>query len=184
MDHCLQIEAPLQGRIPSCLQLPVIFAFAVTSRTDESVPCPALQVQLILFLNKCDILERKLARGIPINQYIASYGDRANDMPTASRCTFNFFLCHGANITERNIWVAPHADLRKQFLEIARKNSPEPRTVHSFMTTAIVRSSYSYRLHLLIPCVIMQDTRAMSKTLAVIRTSIVYDNLQAAKLIR
>ena len=95
-----------------------------------------------------------------------------------------FFLCHGANITERNIWVALHADLRKQFLEIARKNSPEPRTVHSFMTTAIVRSSYSYRLHLLIPCAIMQDTRAMSKTLAVIRTSIVYDNLQAAKLIR
>jgi hypothetical protein len=33
-----------------------------------------------------------------------------------------------------------HTDLRKQFLEIARKNSPEPRTVYSFMTTAIVRA--------------------------------------------
>jgi hypothetical protein len=33
-----------------------------------------------------------------------------------------------------------HADLRNQFMEIARKQSPEPRTVHSFMTTAIVRT--------------------------------------------
>ncbi|KAF8499582.1 G-alpha-domain-containing protein [Russula emetica] len=98
------------------------------------------KVQLILFLNKCDILERKLARGISIKRYIPTYGDRKNDMPTASRY------------------------LRKQFLEIARKNSPEPRTVYSFMTTAI-------------------DTRAMAATLAVIRTSIVYDNLQTAKLL-
>jgi hypothetical protein len=52
----------------------------------------------------------------------------------------SIFLFHGTNITERNIWVALHTDLRKQFLEIARKNSPEPRSVHSFMTTAIVRA--------------------------------------------
>jgi hypothetical protein len=31
-------------------------------------------------------------------------------------------------------------DLRKQFLEIARGDSPEPRAVYSFMTTAIVRA--------------------------------------------
>lgn len=98
------------------------------------------KVQLVIFLNKCDILERKLARGISIKQYIPSYGDRKNDMPTASRY------------------------LRKQFLEIARKNSPEPRAVYSFMTTAI-------------------DTRAMAATLAAIRNSIIHDNLQAVKLI-
>jgi hypothetical protein len=49
-------------------------------------------------------------------------------------------LFHETNVAERNIWVALHTDLRKQFLEIARKNSPEPRTVYSFMTTAIVRA--------------------------------------------
>jgi guanine nucleotide-binding protein subunit alpha len=43
-------------------------------------------VQLILFLNKCDILERKLARGVQLQRYITTYGDRKNDLPTASRC--------------------------------------------------------------------------------------------------
>jgi len=52
----------------------------------------------------------------------------------------SIFRFHETNITERNIWVALHTDLRKQYLEIARKNSPEPRTVYSFMTTAIVRA--------------------------------------------
>ena len=33
-----------------------------------------------------------------------------------------------------------NTDLRKQFLEIARKDSPEPRVIYSFMTTAIVRA--------------------------------------------
>ena len=31
-------------------------------------------------------------------------------------------------------------DLRKHFQEIARKHSPEPRSIHTFLTTAIVRS--------------------------------------------
>ena len=107
-------------------------------------------------------------------------------MPTASRCTFNFFLFHGTNITERNIWVALHTDLRKQFLEIARKNFTRTTyLVYSFMTTANRTCySYSYLPHLSILCVIVQDTRAMAATLAVIRTSIVYDNLQASKLLR
>lgn len=71
------------------------------------------KVELILFLNKCDILERKLARGVSMRRYISTYGDRANDMPTASKY------------------------LRRHFQEIARKYSPEPRRVHAFLTTAI-----------------------------------------------
>ena len=78
-----------------------------------------------------------------------------------------------------------HADLRKQFLEIVRKNSPEtePRIVYSFMTTAIVRARPFACLHLLILCVIVQDTRAMATTLMVIRTSILHDNLVSARFI-
>ncbi|KAH9067983.1 G-alpha-domain-containing protein [Lactarius deliciosus] len=71
------------------------------------------KVELVLFLNKCDILERKLARGVLMKQYISTYGDRANDMPTASKY------------------------LRKLFQEIARKHSPEPRHVYTSFTTAI-----------------------------------------------
>ncbi|KAH9164926.1 guanine nucleotide binding protein, alpha subunit, partial [Lactarius sanguifluus] len=98
------------------------------------------KVELVLFLNKCDILERKLARGVSMNQYISTYGDRANDMPTASKY------------------------LRQQFQEIARKDSPEPRRVYTFLTTAI-------------------DTRAMTITLGTIRASIVKENLKRAELV-
>ncbi|KAI9457117.1 G-alpha-domain-containing protein [Lactarius psammicola] len=98
------------------------------------------KVELVLFLNKCDILERKLARGVSMRRYISTYGDRANDMPTASKY------------------------LRKQFQEIARRHSPEPRRVYTFLTTAI-------------------DTRAMADTLGTIRASIVNENLQTAELV-
>ena len=163
------------------------------------------KVQLILFLNKCDILERKLARGVSLKRYIPSYGDRKNDLPTASKCAFIFFstnhifsfslssMRHKAlKKTFVFFFGYVHVDLRNQFLEIARKQSPEPRTVHSFMTTAIVRTLpalsffyYSfYFLAFFLTRVIVQDTRAMAKTLGAIRGSILNDNLQSAELLR
>ena len=36
-------------------------------------------------------------------------------------------------------WVPHQLDLRKQFAEISRKHSPEPRRVYTFLTTATVR---------------------------------------------
>jgi len=98
------------------------------------------KVELILLLNKCDILKRKLARGVSMKRYISTYGDRDNDMPTASKY------------------------LRKHFQEIARKNSPEPRRIHAFLTTAI-------------------DTSAMADILSTIRGRIVNENLQSAELV-
>jgi len=104
-------------------------------------------------------------------------------------------------------------DLRKQFQEIARRHSPEPRQVYIFMTTAIVRNIL---LILILLCVffpffggifcaftdtlvlfscllagarhpsiaIAQDTRAMTAILSVVRVSIISDNLQNAELIQ
>ena len=40
----------------------------------------------MLFLNKCDILHRKLESGIRLARYVKSYDDRPNDMETASKC--------------------------------------------------------------------------------------------------
>ena len=57
-------------------------------------------------------------------------------------CLFPFF-CGTKSIEKAKLCVCAgyvHTDLRKQFLEIARKHSPEPRSVYSFMTTAVVRS--------------------------------------------
>ncbi|KAG8216368.1 guanine nucleotide binding protein, alpha subunit [Butyriboletus roseoflavus] len=46
-------------------------------------------VDLVLFLNKCDILESKLDSGIRLAKYVRSYGDRSNDIETASKCLSN-----------------------------------------------------------------------------------------------
>lgn len=54
-------------------------------------------VDLVLFLNKCDILDSKLSSGIRLSKYVRSYGDRPNDMETASRCQFaDLSLRHSA----------------------------------------------------------------------------------------
>jgi hypothetical protein len=44
------------------------------------------QTNLVLFLNKCDILKAKLAAGIRFAQYVVSYGDRPNDFESVSKC--------------------------------------------------------------------------------------------------
>jgi guanine nucleotide-binding protein subunit alpha len=41
---------------------------------------------LILFLNKCDIMKSKLASGIQLKEYVVSYGNRPNDFDSASNC--------------------------------------------------------------------------------------------------
>ncbi|KAI0296525.1 guanine nucleotide binding protein, alpha subunit [Multifurca ochricompacta] len=61
----------------------------------------------------CDILQRKLECGVRFRRYIPSYGNRANDMPTATKY------------------------LRQQFQAIARKSSPEPRIVHTHLLSSI-----------------------------------------------
>ena len=44
------------------------------------------KTQLILFLNKCDLLRRKLKRGIKVNKYLPSFGDRPNEVMTVVKC--------------------------------------------------------------------------------------------------
>jgi guanine nucleotide-binding protein alpha-1 subunit len=47
--------------------------------------------ELILFLNKCDILRGKLESGIRFREYVVSYGSRPNDFESASSC--ECFFC-------------------------------------------------------------------------------------------
>jgi hypothetical protein len=44
------------------------------------------KAQLILFLNKCDLLRAKLERGLLIRDSIPSYGNNQNDFHTATHC--------------------------------------------------------------------------------------------------
>ncbi|KAI0717210.1 G-alpha-domain-containing protein [Cerioporus squamosus] len=79
------------------------------------------KVQLILFLNKCDLLQKKLARGVRVVDYIPTYGDRPNDAPNASK----YF--------------------RQQFRDILLRNSPQQRGFYSYLTSVVV--SLPFRSH-------------------------------------
>jgi hypothetical protein len=47
------------------------------------------KTNLVLFLNKCDILQTKLAGGIRFADSVVSYGDRPNDFESVSKCGFS-----------------------------------------------------------------------------------------------
>lgn len=47
---------------------------------------------IVLFLNKTDILKQKLQAGIKFADHLVSYGDRPNDFESTSYCT-QIFLC-------------------------------------------------------------------------------------------
>ncbi|KZT64352.1 G-alpha-domain-containing protein [Daedalea quercina L-15889] len=71
------------------------------------------KVQLILFLNKCDLLEKKIQRGVQVSQYVTSYGNRPNEAKAVAK----YF--------------------RQQFKDIFIKHSPEKRTFYSYLTSVV-----------------------------------------------
>jgi hypothetical protein len=42
------------------------------------------RVNIVLFLNKCDLLQRKLASGVRLAQFMTSYKDRGNDFESVT----------------------------------------------------------------------------------------------------
>ncbi|KAJ7018677.1 guanine nucleotide-binding protein alpha-4 subunit [Mycena alexandri] len=71
---------------------------------------------LILFLNKCDILRTKLTSGIKLSDYVTSYADRPNDFENCSQCEY----------------------LKKKFAGIVKNYSPSSRAYYSYFTSVIV----------------------------------------------
>ncbi|EJF60188.1 G-protein alpha subunit [Dichomitus squalens] len=71
------------------------------------------KTSIVLFLNKCDLLEQKLLNGVRIKEYVHSYGDRPNDLEHATK----YFAQH--------------------FRDILRKHSPEPRPFRVHMTSVV-----------------------------------------------
>ena len=50
------------------------------------------KVDLVLFLNKCDILESKLKSGVRLQKYVRSFGERPNDPEVAQKCGYLVLL--------------------------------------------------------------------------------------------
>ncbi|KAF8125644.1 guanine nucleotide binding protein, alpha subunit [Boletus edulis] len=71
------------------------------------------KTQIIIFLNKCDLLHRKLKRGVRVCDFIPSFGDRKNDTSTVMK----YFQSH--------------------FKEISKLVSPEPRPFFVHFTSII-----------------------------------------------
>ncbi|KAG6815712.1 hypothetical protein H0H87_012028 [Tephrocybe sp. NHM501043] len=66
---------------------------------------------MILFLNKCDILRKKLKDGAQVNMFLPSYGDRPNDATSVVKY------------------------LKEKFKDILRQKSPEPRVSYYYATS-------------------------------------------------
>ncbi|KAJ3782201.1 guanine nucleotide binding protein, alpha subunit [Lentinula aff. detonsa] len=99
-------EAPKVNRLEDSVSLwTSIVANKILQHTD-----------LILFLNKCDLMAAKLASGIKLKDYVVSYGNRPNDFES----TTNY--------------------LRKKFAGILKENSPLPRTFYCHYTSVTVSS--------------------------------------------
>jgi len=84
------------------------------------VSSPLLKnTNLILFLNKCDILKAKLASGQKFRDHVTSYGDRPNDFENCAQY------------------------MKKKFAVIAKQYSPEPRAFYTYFTSVIDSQSTS-----------------------------------------
>jgi len=80
------------------------------------------KTQLILFLNKCDLLRRKLKRGVKVNQFLPSFGDRPNEV------------------------MAVVKYFREKFKDIQKLRSPEHRSVYIYPTTVTDTSATAVTL--------------------------------------
>ncbi|KAG6331612.1 hypothetical protein ID866_7476 [Astraeus odoratus] len=68
------------------------------------------RVHLVLFLNKTDILRKKLERGLQVSKYILSYGERPNEYEPV----VNYFRAH--------------------FLQVHRRNNENQRVLYTHLT--------------------------------------------------
>ncbi|KAF9461031.1 G-protein alpha subunit [Collybia nuda] len=69
------------------------------------------QTTMILFLNKCDILRRKLRSGILLRDYVPNYGDRPNDAADVLKF------------------------MKEKFKDILKRSSPQPRVSYFYGTS-------------------------------------------------
>ncbi|KAF9473675.1 G-alpha-domain-containing protein [Pholiota conissans] len=68
---------------------------------------------MVLFLNKCDLLKRKLRSGMQVKNYLPSFGSRPNELATVVKY------------------------LREKFREVLKEHSPEQRWSYFYATSVI-----------------------------------------------
>ncbi|KAH8111204.1 G-alpha-domain-containing protein [Phellopilus nigrolimitatus] len=120
------------------------------------------KTQLVLFLNKCDLLGKKLAAGVQMRDYVPSFGDRSNTSGTVAKY------------------------LRTKFRDMSKNYSPEPRPIYTHLTSVIVRTPrraslpFPFFFRALTAFAHEQDTKATALTLGAVREGILREHLRGA----
>jgi hypothetical protein len=94
--------------------------------------------QIILFLNKYDLLAKKLKRGVKVRDYISSYGERENTPEVAVKCTCPFPLSSRWGADASCIFL----DFEAHFKEVHRKHSPLDRSFFVHITSVVVSARF------------------------------------------
>ncbi|KAJ7082579.1 guanine nucleotide binding protein, alpha subunit [Mycena epipterygia] len=115
------------------------------------------KTNIILFLNKVDILQAKLASGIRLSDYLPAYGRRPNDYDSASRY------------------------LRKKFHAILKQSSPAPRVFYCHLTNVIVSPVAACLMSA--ACSFRQDMKSTTYVLAGIKDMLMRFHLKDSYLI-
>ncbi|EJD04654.1 G-alpha-domain-containing protein [Fomitiporia mediterranea MF3/22] len=71
------------------------------------------KTQLVLFLNKCDLLDKKLRSGVMVKDFVPSFGDRSNTLGTVAKY------------------------MRTKFRDMSKQYSPEPRPIYAHLTSVV-----------------------------------------------
>ncbi|KAH7882371.1 guanine nucleotide binding protein, alpha subunit [Phlebopus sp. FC_14] len=123
------------------------------------------KTDLVIFLNKCDILRAKLESGIRLGDYITSYGNRPNDFESASVCEF-FVSLHGPSPATRvagPTHLYDELDLKKKFAALMKEHAGD-RPFYCHFTS-------------------VTDMKSTSLILENVQDVIVRDNLKRSKLV-
>jgi guanine nucleotide-binding protein alpha-1 subunit len=97
------------------------------------------KTQIILFLNKCDLLEQKLRAGVKVRTYVPSFGNRSNDIETVKKCDHTLYHVYFSEAGSDHF----PSDFQSHFKEIAKQHSPEQRRYYVHLTSVVVRMWYN-----------------------------------------
>ena len=90
--------------------------------------------QIVLFLNKHDLLVKKIQRGVRVGDFISSYGQRENTPEAVVKC-----VCLRAGVPPvRYLPLRVFSDFEAHFKEIHRKNSRPDRPLFVHITSVVV----------------------------------------------
>lgn len=149
------------------------------------------KTQIILFLNKCDLLERKLRAGVRVREHVPSYGERSNDVGTVKKCTSAFV------VVSTSAWADGFCgcflDAREQISKRTSRRSRSSTRLSRAGSTCTSRPSWCVHpvprlppracLSDVCPPFSLQDTKETAATLRTVEEGILRDSLRRADLL-